>query len=122
MHRVSADGLAALAHIYMNSLYLQISSLLPSNRFRSALVHQLVAAFARERPGWIRIIRPVPATAKELLVYHDAEYVGPIHLFSSVGISTDHVIFQTSFWETSRRQTVLESKVTSKIVEAFPLN
>ncbi|KAG8909858.1 hypothetical protein FRC00_009311, partial [Tulasnella sp. 408] len=53
----------------------KVASLLPSNRFRSALVHQLVAAFARERPGWIRIIRPTAATAKDLLMYHDTEYV-----------------------------------------------
>ncbi|KIO28234.1 hypothetical protein M407DRAFT_6876 [Tulasnella calospora MUT 4182] len=73
-HRVLLKATPAYIRTrYHNS---QVASLLPSNRFRSALVHQLVAAFARERPGWIRIIRPTAATAKDLLTYHDMEYVG----------------------------------------------
>ncbi|KAG8993004.1 hypothetical protein FRB94_011149 [Tulasnella sp. JGI-2019a] len=59
----------------------KVSSLLPSNRGRSALVHSLVSAFGLLQTGgsgWkypLSVVRPTPATKAELLAYHDKEYL-----------------------------------------------
>lgn len=72
----------------------QVSSLLPSNRGRSALVHSLVSYLGllrRDNSDYrlpLRVISPVPATAADLLSYHEKEYIGL--LFDSIeGILTD---------------------------------
>ncbi|ETW80856.1 hypothetical protein HETIRDRAFT_320612, partial [Heterobasidion irregulare TC 32-1] len=58
------------------------SSLLPSNPNRSLLVHSLVASLGllRTTPDSsadanIRVLRPPPATPKELAAYHDKDYI-----------------------------------------------
>ncbi|THH13393.1 hypothetical protein EW146_g6818 [Bondarzewia mesenterica] len=65
----------------------KISSLLPSNRNRSSLVHSLVASLGLLRPiaekntdleyppTQVQVLRPSLATSKELSAYHDKEYV-----------------------------------------------
>ncbi|KAG8885744.1 hypothetical protein FRB98_001656 [Tulasnella sp. 332] len=62
----------------------KISSLLPSNRGRSALVHSLASAFGifkDDESTWkypIRVTKPIPATRAELLAYHDKEYLDAV--------------------------------------------
>lgn len=59
----------------------KVSSLLPSNRNRSLLVHSLVTAlglFKAVDPGGrkcIQVLRPRKATARELLAYHTRDYL-----------------------------------------------
>ena len=59
----------------------QVSSLLPSNRNRSLLVHSLVSAlglFKAADPAGrkcIQVLRPRKATARELLAYHTRDYL-----------------------------------------------
>ncbi|KAF8508253.1 histone deacetylase 8 [Hysterangium stoloniferum] len=66
------------------------SSQLPSNKRRSALVHSLVQSFgllSRQTFGHLRILRPTPATRKQLLAYHEQEYIDDI--LSSASTSKD---------------------------------
>lgn len=73
------------------SLPTQVSSLLPSNRNRSFLVHSLVSAFslqslvAPDGQKRIKFLRPRRATTKELLAYHTRDY-----LDYAVNPSNDH--------------------------------
>ncbi|PVG00820.1 Arginase/deacetylase [Serendipita vermifera] len=63
----------------------KVSSLLPSNRGRSLLVHQLVVACGLLRPTLtdddgnplpeILVVKPTPATREELATFHDEEYL-----------------------------------------------
>lgn len=61
--------------------HLQVSSLLPSNKNRSLLVHSLVSAFgiqslaASDGQKCIKFLRPRRATSKELLAYHTRNYL-----------------------------------------------
>ena len=58
-----------------------MSSLLPSNKNRSLLVHSLVSAFCIQSlplpdgQKCIRFLRPRRATGKELLAYHTRNYL-----------------------------------------------
>ncbi|KAI0056362.1 Arginase/deacetylase [Artomyces pyxidatus] len=57
----------------------KVSSRLPSNKNRSLLVHALVTSLgltrSTESGASIAVLRPSPATQKDLAVYHDREYV-----------------------------------------------
>ena len=58
-----------------------MSSLLPSNRNRSLLVHSLVSAFGIQSLALlngqkcVKFLRPRRATSKELLAYHTRNYL-----------------------------------------------
>ena len=57
---------------------LQISSLLPSNKNRSILVHTLVKQYGLldgTKPQSARPVYPIPATVEELTRYHSRQYV-----------------------------------------------
>ena len=59
----------------------QVSSLLPSNKNRSLLVHSLVSAFGLQSLAMpdgqkcIKFLRPRRATSRELLAYHTRDYL-----------------------------------------------
>ncbi|KAF8605689.1 Arginase/deacetylase [Ceratobasidium sp. AG-I] len=53
----------------------QISSLLPSNRNRSALVHTLASSFGLLKNEICTVVRPQKAGRKELERYHEAGYL-----------------------------------------------
>ncbi|KAI0674128.1 histone deacetylase complex protein [Trametes maxima] len=61
----------------------KLSSLLPSNRNRSLLVHTLVKAFGLLSPSndgdnlrcTLQPLRPIPADVRELATYHDKDFV-----------------------------------------------
>ncbi|KAI0646127.1 histone deacetylase complex protein [Trametes meyenii] len=61
----------------------KLSSLLPSNRNRSLLVHTLIKAFGLLSPpddsasgnSALRPLRPIPADVRELVAYHDKDFV-----------------------------------------------
>ena len=66
----------------------KVSSLLPSNKNRSLLVHTLVKEFGLLTPnvsdgGRVQAVRPTPANVRELTIYHDREFVE--HLLSEKG-------------------------------------
>jgi len=60
---------------------IKISSLLPSNKNRSFLVHALISAFrlssleAPQGHKLLQFLRPVPASFKDLSVYHSRDYL-----------------------------------------------
>lgn len=63
------------------SIVLQVSSLLPSNRNRSLLVHSLISAFRltsiEHSNGQMRlqVLKPTQASDKDLYVYHSRDYI-----------------------------------------------
>ncbi|PPQ68447.1 hypothetical protein CVT26_006034 [Gymnopilus dilepis] len=81
----------------------QISSLLPSNKKRSMIVHSLVSAlglmaseFSSARK--LRVITPRKATYKDLAVYHTRDYLDfVLDPSKSDGVDTDSVAADTEF-------------------------
>lgn len=65
----------------LENIIVQVSSLLPSNKNRSLLVHSLVSAFGLQSLAspdgqkCIKFIRPRRATSKMLLAYHTRNYL-----------------------------------------------
>ncbi|KAK2459609.1 hypothetical protein APHAL10511_008364 [Amanita phalloides] len=60
----------------------KISSLLPSNKKRSLLVHSLIKSLGFLHPhGPLDLVRPQPASLKELAQYHDRDYLN--YIFSN---------------------------------------
>ena len=53
----------------------QSSSLLPSNRNRSAFVHALVTSLGLLSHPQLTILRPSPASRRDLTSYHDPSYI-----------------------------------------------
>ncbi|KAI0764765.1 histone deacetylase complex protein [Fomes fomentarius] len=84
-----------VAYVVSNEL-VKFSSLLPSNRNRSLLVHSLVKEFgllnAQDGDGRpsARPIRPAPADLKELSAYHDRDYLEHL-LAGDVKRAPDHL-------------------------------
>lgn len=66
--------------LYVCSILSQISSLLPSNKSRSILVHSLVKSYGLlaspdDAPCRVRVIPPVLASMDALAMYHSREYL-----------------------------------------------
>ncbi|KAG8940117.1 hypothetical protein FRC03_005774 [Tulasnella sp. 419] len=74
-----------IAYVVSGDL-VKVSSLLPSNKGRSLLVHSLVKSFGFFKPSekdppiknTLIFLKPVPATQKDLLVYHDQDYLDKV--------------------------------------------
>ncbi|CCL99398.1 uncharacterized protein FIBRA_01416 [Fibroporia radiculosa] len=75
-----SDYVRNVCYVVSNEL-VKFSSLLPSNRNRSLLVHSLVKAFGLLDPSacnektCLHILRPTPAGHKDLLLYHTRDYL-----------------------------------------------
>ena len=59
---------------------LKLSSLLPSNRNRSLLVHTLVKQFGLLASNYsssskLQVVHPTPADLRDLTAYHDREFI-----------------------------------------------
>jgi histone deacetylase 8 len=63
-----------VAYIVSSEL-VKVSSLLPSNRNRSLLVHTLIKSFGLLHHRCVEVVKPCPATLKDLTQYHDREYL-----------------------------------------------
>jgi histone deacetylase 8 len=73
------DLLGTLPSCPWKSLPKKVSSLLPSNRNRSALVHSLASALGLFKGGEgnpLYTLKPERATPEELRLYHDQDYIG----------------------------------------------
>lgn len=61
---------------FPNPILSQSSSLLPSNRNRSAFVHALITSLGLlRRSHQLTVLRPCPASQLELTSYHDRSYI-----------------------------------------------
>ncbi|KAG6825222.1 hypothetical protein H0H92_004355 [Tricholoma furcatifolium] len=81
-----------VAYIVSSEL-IAASSQLPSNRGRSSAVHSLIHAFGLSRR--VKVLRPVPASYKDLAVYHTKDYLDFVLASNTTTPSTNelHEVF-----------------------------
>ncbi|GBE87672.1 Histone deacetylase phd1 [Sparassis crispa] len=83
-----------VCYVVSNEL-VKISSLLPSNKGRSLLVHSLVKAFGLfsmppgKHYGRLVVVKPFPADYKDLSVYHSRDYLDHILSPSTSSLTSD---------------------------------
>lgn len=74
----------AIRNIIDNSLiHLKVSSLLPSNKGRSTVVHSLISSIGLMNPFFsntkhLQVITPSKASYKDLSVYHSRDYLDTV--------------------------------------------